>query len=356
MLEETSATITTTTTTATTTTTTTTTTSAASSSAIPDDEFESVSFDTQPLGQEVEKKKKKKEVESAKEEGEKPAPLKEESIDGLLVNVYEVTLNDPMKNGNMTTGYVTYSVNVRRISDDMSRSSRKRYNDFLFLQDALRRQHPSCVVPAMPEKIVGDKFSPTLIKERLEGLGNFLRKVVAHPLLVKDPILEVFLMGSEADFAERVAAGLPPAVQPSTLAETASSTSMFGSLINSVGQSLSNFGFNIGATKEEEIDPWFAKQTRRLDKLDDALSKLLLSSYNLSKEWRDLAVIESREAAGFLSLSRVLADEESSMKASAVSESLSKHTKLAYEMADIIEHNLHDCVKDYIKEIASIKV
>lgn len=308
------------------------------------DELETVSFDVSEL---------KKEGEEGPRAG-----LKEESIEGLLANVYEVTLSDPMKITGTTSGYVTYSVNVRRVKDGKCYSTRKRYNDFLFLQDALRRQHPSCVVPSMPEKSVGDKFAPGLIKERLEGLGLFLQRVVAHPTLVKDEVLEIFLTGTEPEFAARVRSGLPPAVVPSTTEEAggSSSSSMFGSFLSSVGQGLSSFGINIGTTREEETDPWFAKQEVRLERLEKALSKLLLSSYNLANEWRDLASIEARGAAGFLNLSRILADDEPSAKSRATSDSLSRHTRLALEMADIVEHNFHECIKEYIKEIASIKV
>lgn len=66
--------------------------------------------------------------------------------------------------------FVSYLVTAT-LYNQTTPSSRRRFQDFVFLRDALVKDFPACVVPPLPEKhrmeyVVGDRFSQEFIERR----------------------------------------------------------------------------------------------------------------------------------------------------------------------------------------------
>ncbi|GAA5918476.1 hypothetical protein JCM1841_003988 [Sporobolomyces salmonicolor] len=81
-------------------------------------------------------------------------------------------------------------------------SARRRFQDFVFMRDALVKDFPACVVPPLPDKhrmeyVVGDRFSPEFIERRRVDLERFLQRVSRHHKLSRTAIFQNFLESTE---------------------------------------------------------------------------------------------------------------------------------------------------------------
>ena len=130
---------------------------------------------------------------------------------------FEIIVSDPQKHAsgpNSSTSYVTYQISTR--TNNPSYHKRKgdsateiivvhrRYSDLVLLHDILMNDHPTCIIPPLPDKkvlqyIAGDRFSQRFTQKRCHSLQNFLRRVSLHPILSKSKILETFLIDADWD-------------------------------------------------------------------------------------------------------------------------------------------------------------
>ncbi|GAA5957376.1 hypothetical protein JCM21900_006879 [Sporobolomyces salmonicolor] len=81
-------------------------------------------------------------------------------------------------------------------------SARRRFQDFVFMRDALVKDFPACVVPPLPDKhrmeyVVGDRFGPEFIERRRVDLERFLQRVSRHHKLSRTAIFQNFLESTE---------------------------------------------------------------------------------------------------------------------------------------------------------------
>ena len=88
----------------------------------------------------------------------------------------------------------------------------RRYSDFLLLQSILSQDHPTCVIPPLPDKkvfqyIAGDRFSQSFTQKRCHSLQNFLRRISEHPILSKSQVLMTFLMSNDWEAYRRSLSG-----------------------------------------------------------------------------------------------------------------------------------------------------
>ena len=60
---------------------------------------------------------------------------------------------------------------------------RKRFSDFEWLQNILNNQFFNCVIPPMPHKNYGDRFTEELILKRTRMLKKFLDGILIHPTM-----------------------------------------------------------------------------------------------------------------------------------------------------------------------------
>lgn len=127
----------------------------------------------------------------------------------------DITVSDPQKkNGDhgSTASYVSYQISTKSNNPSFYKNSKKnveeiivvhrRFNDLSLLHDILSNDHPTCIIPPLPDKkvfqyIAGDRFSQRFTLKRCHSLQNFLRRVAAHPTLRRSSILQTFLVSED---------------------------------------------------------------------------------------------------------------------------------------------------------------
>lgn len=111
-----------------------------------------------------------------------------------------IGVGSPEKHGSgLKDAYITYR--VKSMLEGESFNVARRYNDFLELAQTLQRHLPSLILPPLPEKqtitqLLGDRFSPQVIKRRQVGLARWLRRVAAHERTGKSAIFREFMSSS----------------------------------------------------------------------------------------------------------------------------------------------------------------
>lgn len=108
-------------------------------------------------------------------------------------------VRDPRTHGSgrhMYTDYEIYMVtNIPAFKLKQS-SVRRRYSDFEHFRDMLERESARVNIPPLPGKVFTNRFSDDVIEHRREGLQQFLRIVVSHPLLqTGSKVMAAFVQG-----------------------------------------------------------------------------------------------------------------------------------------------------------------
>jgi hypothetical protein len=77
---------------------------------------------------------------------------------------------------------------------------KRRYSDFIWLQDQLIAHHKGIVIPPLPDKallqtnkISGNRFEQNFVEYRRKELQRFLTRVSEHPTLCTSKYLQLFL-------------------------------------------------------------------------------------------------------------------------------------------------------------------
>jgi flagellar biosynthesis chaperone FliJ len=109
----------------------------------------------------------------------------------------EISVGFPEKKegGMFNKSFISYLVTTQPFNYQV----RKRYNDFVWLRSTLKKLYINCVIPPIPKKNYGDRFSDKLIEKRSRFLKNFLQSCVNHPLLRHSEILFCFLSMSKKE-------------------------------------------------------------------------------------------------------------------------------------------------------------
>ncbi|KAK0208807.1 hypothetical protein DFS33DRAFT_1305681 [Desarmillaria ectypa] len=134
------------------------------------------------------------------------------------------TVKDPVKElAETKDAYVSYLVTAKTnlpIFSTPNPSSRRRFQDFVFLRDNLVRDFPACVVPALPGKhrleyITGDRFSPEFMERRRLDLHRFLQRLSRHPTLQRSTLIRAFFESTEWHVHMHQHIAHPPGPEPS---------------------------------------------------------------------------------------------------------------------------------------------
>lgn len=148
------------------------------------------------------------------------------------INDLNIIVSDPQKQRGeqaALSSYVTYQISTKTANASYHKNHRKqnydkkdgeeeiivvhrRYSDFLLLYNILNNDHPTCIVPPLPDKkvfqyIAGDRFSNSFTQKRCHSLQNFLRRISSHPVLSQSGILETFLVSNDWDAYRKSLAG-----------------------------------------------------------------------------------------------------------------------------------------------------
>jgi len=110
-----------------------------------------------------------------------------------------VKIGDPEKHGEGVSGYVSYEIQTKTSMPGFEKPSffvRRRYNDFVWLRQALEEKHPDCIVPPLPEKEqlhYLERFAEQFIDHRRQALEVFLWRLADHPVLSQSKDFHTFL-------------------------------------------------------------------------------------------------------------------------------------------------------------------
>eukprot|EP00753_Platysulcus_tardus_P002756 PLAT11868.1.p1 GENE.PLAT11868.1~~PLAT11868.1.p1 ORF type:complete len:451 (+),score=225.38 PLAT11868.1:33-1385(+) len=116
----------------------------------------------------------------------------------------EITVSDPVKQGEGLQAYISYKVNTNTNQKDFKFeqiSVIRRYSEFVWLHGQLTSRYPGYIVPPLPEKLIVGRFSPEFVDTRRRLLEKFLNRVAAHTVLRQCDMFREFLESSEAGFA-----------------------------------------------------------------------------------------------------------------------------------------------------------
>ncbi|GAA5999356.1 hypothetical protein JCM5350_007035 [Sporobolomyces pararoseus] len=220
-----------------------------------------------------------------------PAPTmiqgspRSKNLGGSLGPSFIITVGDPQTVGkNPASQHTVFTVRTRTTSSAFRKSDfsvLRRYSHFVWLYDALMQNNPGVIVPGMPEKHVIGRFGSDFIENRRLGLQAALTKIVAHPMLVGDPDLRLFLESDtfHIDIKQRK--------------------------IDSSHESkgfLANLSSSISGPKFVEFDEYFENRRHALDTFETQLRALLTSLSAASKARQVLQTSMSELQASFLAL------------------------------------------------------
>jgi sorting nexin-3/12 len=111
-------------------------------------------------------------------------------------------VRDPRTHGTGRQMYTDYEIHVvtNIPAFKLKQSSvRRRYSDFEHFRDMLERESARVTIPPLPGKVFTNRFSDDVIEHRRDGLQQFLRIVVSHPLLqTGSKVMAAFVQGKIA--------------------------------------------------------------------------------------------------------------------------------------------------------------
>ncbi|CAO3653546.1 unnamed protein product [Cunninghamella echinulata] len=110
-----------------------------------------------------------------------------------------IQVEEPQKSeGSYISYLITTYTQVETFSSNHPKPVRRRFQDFVWLYNALSLEYPACVIPFLPEKyrlkyIKGDRFDNEFIEKRRLGLQLFLNRIARHPFLQLSQSTRIFL-------------------------------------------------------------------------------------------------------------------------------------------------------------------
>lgn len=69
----------------------------------------------------------------------------------------------------------------------------RRYNEFHKLYDMIKKKYPDAGLKLPAKKLFGNNFDPEFIKQRREGLHDFIQKIINNPKILMNPEVQTFL-------------------------------------------------------------------------------------------------------------------------------------------------------------------
>ncbi|PWN98814.1 hypothetical protein FA09DRAFT_317585 [Tilletiopsis washingtonensis] len=149
-------------------------------------------------------------------------------------------------------------------------TTRRRFQDFVFLRENLKKDFPACLVAPLPDKhrmeyFTGDRFSSEFIERRQADLQLFLERVCRHPILQRAQLLRTFLESTEwhVDMHSHVSASNANA---SADGHSGPGGSAPGGLLDGLTDTLLN-----AFSKVRKPDEKFEAMKEKLEKLEEGL-------------------------------------------------------------------------------------
>ncbi|KAK2461567.1 hypothetical protein APHAL10511_006030 [Amanita phalloides] len=207
------------------------------------------------------------------------------------------SVKDPVKElAETKDAYVSYLVSAKTnlpIFSTPNPSTRRRFQDFVFLREHLARDFPACVVPALPDKhrleyITGDRFSPEFMERRRLELHRFLQRLTRHPTLQRSTLVRAFFESREWNVVMHQHVAHPPGPELSP------------SILDNLSDTLLN-----AFSRVKKPDERFLLMREGVDKFEEGLgtserlfNRIRNRTSDLTADYHDLAV--AVQGLGFL--------------------------------------------------------
>ncbi|KAI0931704.1 hypothetical protein AcW2_000537 [Taiwanofungus camphoratus] len=299
-----------------------------------EDVFDSVTWESPPTyesdGAAVSSGPGFRQSTSESEDGRGPYDPKWE---GYLIT----SVKDPVKElAETKDAYVSYLVSAKTnlpIFSTRSPSSRRRFQDFVFLRDHLAKDFPACVVPPLPDKhrleyVTGDRFSPEFMERRRLDLHRFLQRLSRHPTLQRSTLLRAFFESTEWHVHMHQHVAHPPGPEQST------------GVIDSISDTLLN-----AFSRVRKPDERFLSMREHVDKSEEGLAhservwnRVRSRTNDLTGDYHDLAV--AVQGLGFLE--------------SGITDPLNHFSNTLLEFSALLRHTTHMTTDPFLVHLHSL--
>ncbi|EIM92269.1 lipid binding protein [Stereum hirsutum FP-91666 SS1] len=247
------------------------------------------------------------------------------------------SVKDPVKElAETKDAYVSYLVTAKTnlpIFSTPNPSSRRRFQDFVFLRNNLAKDFPACVVPPLPDKhrleyLTGDRFSPEFMERRRQDLHRFLLRLARHPTLQRSTLVRAFFESTEWHVIMHQHLAHPPGPDAS----------------QGVMDNLSDTLLNAFA-RVRKPDERFLSMREHVDKFEESLNtserlwtRVRGRTTDLTADYHDMAV--AVQGLGFLE--------------SGITDQLNHFSNTLLEFSALLRHTTHNTMDPFLIHLHSL--
>ncbi|CCM04444.1 uncharacterized protein FIBRA_06624 [Fibroporia radiculosa] len=226
-------------------------------------------------------------------------------------------------------------------------SSRRRFQDFVFLRDHLAKDFPACVVPPLPDKhrleyVTGDRFSPEFMERRRLDLHRFLQRLARHPTLQRSTLLRAFFESTEWHVHMHQHVAHPPGPESST------------GMIDTISDTLLN-----AFSRVRKPDERFLTMRESVDKFEEgiAISERLWSRVrnrtNVSEAERDGGTVPAEDLTGDYH-DLAVAVQGLGFLESGITDPLNHFSNTLLEFSALLRHTTHTTSDPFLVHLHSL--
>ena len=204
----------------------------------------------------------------------------------------EIKNPKPIETGFFTSNYIVYEIETSIEKDNTKWLVQRRYNDFLWLRDMLKKFYPYEFIPPLPgKKMGGRRFEMDFINKRMHFLNEFLVNIVKNEEFKASECLVSFLSLQENYLFEAKKKELnifPPITN-------------LGGYKNLTGKIKINYPNNNNENYFTNINGYFKLQVLLLERLNEHFKELnkaneqtILSLENINKDFELLHLLNKQ--------------------------------------------------------------
>jgi len=265
---------------------------------------------------------------------------------------FDIYVKNPEIQGDGVSAYVTYTIEATTTLDFYQVKElqvKRRFSDFLWLQNQLLNHHKGVIVPPLPDKAIfqtnkisGNRFSQTFLEYRRRELERFLTRVVSHPSLCTSKYLQLFLETQDSSkFVEVIQEEKP-----------ASSGRFFSSII-SKATAVTGFGSTVGT----EVDSWFSEKSAFISNIKLRLDTLISTSQQVTQLHYDSVTTHMHFMDALKAMGTCEAGNNPtlSLEFTRLSEIMAQLQICEHELADNSSREFVDMLNDYSRIISNVQ-
>ena len=283
---------------------------------------------------------------------------------------FSVKVVDPVKQGEGVNAYISYKVisSLGEKGDLGRREVIRRFRDFTWVRNCLRKKFCGIIVPPLPPRSVVEKYkmTPEFVEDRKRALEKFLFNVLSHPVLRTSSELKLFLQASESEFSiesSRVSAELGSAAPAESGGATGlasktlhTASKFFKSLSDSAGLALGSSHGAMGNSsvqdyvKHEETPEYSAIRTY-FSNLEAHLNEVHQQAQRLTRQHERLGKCLSEFGESLETLSMKMKHDVTSGEAGDHSSLLGRRAGLAGKSWSTCAKDLHVTFEAPLREL-----